>query len=378
MSGLEQLQNRGYDSAGICTLSSIDNSNNINTGNTKTEFIIDKVASTENSTAISVLKEREMNHLDRNIGIGHTRWATHGPKTDTNAHPHTDCYNTFSIVHNGIIENYQELKSMLLSKGFTFKSQTDTEVIANLLSFEYIQTTPQPEHLRVKKAIANTIQQLSGTFALCILNVLEPDKLFCVRRGSPLLIGVTEKLAIVTSEQIGFNGTVSNYYVLDNDDLCVIYSQDGKIQLETDKRNYRKMPVNPNAHSDLSLTGYPHWIAKEIYEQTDSINRALNNGGRLLDDARVKLGGFYGHEKRLSDLEHLILLGCGTSYHAGLIATHYFKDLCQFTTVSVFDGAEFTEADIPRKGKVGCILLSQSGETKDLYNCIQLARRYSR
>ena len=364
--GLKQLQNRGYDSVGVCTINTDKDED--------AEFVIDKMASSAHCTKsiVDVLEGCGPRHQCAAVGIAHTRWATHGPKTNINAHPHNDCFDRFSLVHNGIIDNYQSLKDMLIAEQFSFKSETDTEVIVNLLSREYAKCKD------VKKAIRATQEQLSGTFALCILCIYEPNTLYCVRRGSPLLVGVTSDVAIVTSEQLGFNGMMSNYYVIENDDLCMLSRQeDGKIKFETEKGLSKKMTVDPNAHTDLKLSNFPHWTIKEIYEQSDSCSRAFSNGGRLLNNAKVKLGGFYGHEQHLVQIEHLILLGCGTSYHAGLIASHYFKDLCGFTTVQLFDGAEFTNNDIPKNGRFGCILLSQSGETRDLYNCIQIVRNHN-
>jgi glucosamine--fructose-6-phosphate aminotransferase (isomerizing) len=357
ISGLKQLENRGYDSAGICTHNSDKNS-----------FIQSKYASTSTENSISKLLKDTLKHSNSNLGIGHTRWATHGPKTDKNAHPHFDMYKRLSLVHNGIIENYQELKEELLEKGYTFRSETDSEVIANLIS-SYLISGNEP-----KQALEQTIQRLSGTYALAVLFLQDPDSLYCVRFGSPLLIGFTEKYAIVTSEPSGFNEQLVNYFVLDNDNICILYKRHQKVNMITKRNTLTKMSLSSDYSANIG--GFPHWTLKEIHEQTQSTNRTMNNGGRILDEHRVRLGGLEVYKDRLSQVKHLILLGCGTSYHAGLISLKYFKDLCHFTTVQVFDGAEFNPEDFPNTSeKIGIIFLSQSGETQDLYRCIKFSRK---
>ena len=348
--GLQQLQNRGYDSAGICTLSN----NN--------KFLIYKYASKSNINAINLLKQKKFK--DDTIGIGHTRWATHGPKTDLNSHPHLDINNQFSLVHNGIIENFNELKNDLISKNYTFKSQTDTEVIVNLLAYENTLVE------NVEDAIRNTINKLEGTYALCILNKDEPNKLYCVRHGSPLLISITDNEALIVSEQSGFCNKANSYLCLDNQDICVLEKKDSKINITTN--NSYNLKKSTNVESQLTPYPYNHWMIKEIYDQLKSSKRAISNGGRLFDDNRVKLGGLESTKEKLIKIKNLILLGCGTSYFAGLTSIKYFKELCNFNTIQIFDGAEFNSDDIPKIGETALLLLSQSGETKDLHRCIKI------
>lgn len=371
LDGLKQLQNRGYDSAGICTIE--------NNANNDYEFSVSKFASTEKQSALDLLEKYRDQH-NACVGIGHMRWATHGEKTDVNAHPHLDMRKIFSVVHNGIIENYQFLKNMLISKGYSFLSETDTEVIVNLISYEYcliIDSNNGKEDIYqvVKECIMKAIQKLKGTYALCILSPLVPDALYCIRSGSPLLIGLSENFAMVASEKSAFEQKLTNYYVIDNNNLCIMRLIDGKIDFKAE---------NPSANKNMSIANdvseglgkFKHWTQKEIYEQIDSTLRAITNGGRLKTDFQVRLGGLEAEHnvKELVRLENLILLGCGTSYHAGLVCSHFFKQFCNFNTVQVIDGAELTEDDIPKRGKTGFILLSQSGETRDLYRCIQLGR----
>lgn len=353
LNGLKQLQNRGYDSAGI----SITSENNI---------ITKKYASTNDLNSLKKLDEEfcDIKNIS-NLGMGHTRWATHGAKTDTNSHPHISYDNNVILVHNGVIENYIQLKNELISKGITFKSQTDTEVIVNLIAFYY-------KTMKFDQAILKTLERLQGTWGLVIICADNLNKLYCVRKGSPLLVSENDDYVMISSEQSGFNGLVSNYFILDGNDLCEIELTDNKISVKTNKNYITKDTILENF--DLSPDPYPHWTLKEINEQYEASLRALTFGGRLLDDNRVKLGGLEGHTEILKRIDNIIFLACGTSYHASMIGVNYFKELCKFNTVMLYDGAEFNKNDIPKIGNTALIFLSQSGETKDLHRCIEIGR----
>lgn len=284
--------------------------------------------------------------------------------------------NTFSLVHNGIIENYQQLKEMLQGQGYTFQSETDTEVVVNLISYEYKKLRENnDQHSLTKRAIVSSIQQLKGTYALAILNVHEPNVLYCIRYGSPLLIGMTDSMAIITSEKSAFEQKLTNYLVIDNNNLCVLTMNDGKVEMVSE---------NPKTHQNMDLAKedehilgeFTHWTEKEINEQVESSMRSLANGGRIANELQIRLGGLesLNSVNELMRINNIILLGCGTSYHAGLLGSHYLKQYCNFDSVQTIDGAELTEEDIPKRGKTAFILLSQSGETRDLYRCIQLGR----
>jgi len=361
LNGLKQLQNRGYDSAGI----SISVNNDL-------IFKTVKYASTSELLSIKKLENEILKDdlellSNLNVGIGHTRWATHGSKTDTNSHPHISFDGKVILAHNGIIENYSELKNKLLKENIVFNSETDTEVISNLIAYYY-----QTEGVTFVEAIQTCLNNLEGTWGLVIINTDTPDKLYCVRRGSPLLISHNEDFVIVSSEQSGFNGKVSNYFILEGNDLCEISFESNKIQIKTNK----KYTLNEALKDNFDLSPYPHdhWTIKEIEEQPESSLRALSFGGRLLDNNKVKLGGLEGHIEILKRIDNIIFLACGTSFNAALIGCSYFKELCQFNCVNVYDGAEFNETDIPNIGKTTLILLSQSGETKDLHRCIKIGR----
>ena len=354
--GLIQLQNRGYDSSGLSVIK-------------KAQFNIHKFASTNECTSIDKLLKlnlSESSSEDIYNGIGHNRWATHGIKNDINAHPHTSNDNLFSLVHNGIIENYIDLKLMLKENNYVFHSQTDTEVIVNLLSYNYNQIK------NAYHAIKKTVSQLNGTYGLIIQFLYEPNKLFCVRNGSPLLVGQNENSVIVTSEQYGFCNLISNYITLNNDDICVIEKKEDIIIVKT-KQEYQYKNINVIS-SVLTPYPYSHWTIKEIYDQPNVILNSINNGGRIKNGSEVKLGGLEENLNILKGLNNIIILGCGTSFFAGLYGMYYFKNICNFNTVQSFDGAEFNNNDIPKIGKTGFILISQSGETKDLHRCIEIAK----
>jgi len=357
LSGLKLLQNRGYDSVGI---SCIQNG----------ELCTKKYASNFTFDSLEKLEESVLNSaFDSNCGIGHTRWATHGGKTDINAHPHHDNQNRIALVHNGIIENFDEIKGRLLEKGYFFKSQTDTEIIAVLIGSHL------DNNETIEKAIQNSLKELSGTWALVIIHKDFPNKIWMTRNGSPLLLGMEDEYIMVASEQIAFHNYIKKYIVIDNHDLIEVTKENDKITYSKNVHRYT-IKEKTNVQIELKPTGYTHWLLKEILEQPESILRAINNGGRIENNTCVKLGGLDTCKSRLMEINHLIILGCGTSYHAGLWSLDIFKNLDIFHTVVVYDGAEFNVKDIPKIGNSGVVLLSQSGETKDLHRCIQIAKDY--
>ena len=352
--GLRMLENRGYDSMGICSI----NSNN--------QFVVNKYAKRNTESVITLLEPHKPDHINNTVFQGHSRWSVVGAKTDINSHPHLCYQNKFSVIHNGIIENYAELKQELINLGITFKSQTDTEVISNLISYIYtIYRDPE-------EAIGKALARLEGTWGLIILCTDTPNKMYCVRHGSPLLIGFSENYLMVASEQAGFCRYVNNYICLNNHDLITLEKRQGRVELHT-KNQYQIRQVTIK---DAALTPepYPHWTIKEINEQVDSSFRAIGMGSRIIDDKTVKLGGLAHHRNNLIDIDHLILLGCGTSYFAGLHSLEVIKKLSGFDTVQLFEGAEFSRDDVPKHGKVGLLFLSQSGETKDLHRALHLGK----
>lgn len=352
LEGLYQLQNRGYDSAGITVVSG-------------SKFVTFKRATTEKESAIDYLKR---NNINGTIGLAHTRWATHGAKTDLNSHPHTSNCGKFVLVHNGIIENFKYLENFLIENGYVMKSQTDTEIIVNLISFYY------SKYNNVEKALEIIIKIMEGTWGLVLMCLDFPNNLYITRYGSPLLIGYDSENVIITSEQSGFCNKMNNYFVLNNKDICVVKKNDKELSIDTN--DSYKLNKAFDLNFELSPDPYEHWMLKEIFDQEKSSLSAIKLGSRLLENNKVRLGGLSEKIKELENIDNLILLGCGTSYNAALFSSFFFKDLCKFNSVQVIDGADFSMIDVPKKGRTCLILLSQSGETKDLHRCIQIAKEY--
>ena len=356
INGLKLLQNRGYDSAGLTYIYNND-------------LITKKFSSTHINNSLEILENSIHLNEESKIAIGHTRWATHGSINNINAHPHHDNQNLFSIVHNGIIENFHFIKNQLLDEGYHFLSQTDTEIISVLLGKYYSLEK------NVEKAIELTVNELQGTWALVIVHKDFPDQIWFTRNGSPLLLGIDDQFVLIVSEQLAFNNYIKKYIIIENHDIISVKIKDSRIELQESLNRYA---VQKKVKDDIisKPENYEHWTLKEIMEQPSSINRSINNGGRIADNTNVKLGGLDQHKSKLLECEHLIILGCGTSYYSGLWSCEIFKILDIFTTIQIFDGAEFDIHDIPKKGKTCLILLSQSGETKDLHRCIQIAKDY--
>jgi glucosamine--fructose-6-phosphate aminotransferase (isomerizing) len=363
LNGLKILQNRGYDSAGIAMI----NNTNIPL------FTLNKYASTNDETSILKLEKDTTIYNSKNykIGIGHSRWSTHGQKTDQNSHPHIDYKNRIALVHNGIIENYYPIKQRLLKENIDFKSETDTEVIVNLISHNL------DKYMDIERAIEESIDELQGTWSLVIMYLGTPNKLYLSKNGSPLLVSLSNDFAMVSSEQSGFMNLTKNFICLNDGDIAVLNKENDKI---TFRNIWYKKPKSYKLNEidllnfKLTPEPYPYWTIKEIYEQEFSIKRAMNMGGRISNDSEVKLGGLNDMKEQLLKIDNLIILACGTSYHAGLIGKTFFQDLCTFNAVQVIDGAEFNERDIPSSGNTGLLLLSQSGETKDLHRGMEIAK----
>lgn len=354
INGLFQLQNRGYDSAGIASL---DENNNIQ---------ILKYASTEEQDSIDKI-QLNLDQMEKsNIMIGHTRWATHGEKNDINSHPHLSFDKMFAVVHNGIIENYYELKLFLEKKNIYSKSETDTEIIVNLLAYFY------SIHKEIYHSLKITISLIQGTYALIILSKDYPDKLFCIRKGSPLLIGKNKDYVIIASEKSAFQKLINNYIYLDNDDITTLSASRENLEIQTNNKYKIFKLINENF--DLTFKPYSCWLEKEIFEQYEASKRALSFKGRLFDN-HIKLGGLEQNKNFLSSIQNIIILGCGTSYNAGYLSRSYFQELCHFNTVQIINASQFTEKDIPLLGNTAILFLSQSGETRDLFNCIEIAEK---
>lgn len=351
--GLIQLQNRGYDSVGI----SLMNKN----------FQTIKYASDNKDCFEKLFDNFDKLNNEGIISIGHTRWATHGKKTDENSHPHISYNKNIVLVHNGIIENYKKIKDMLIKENYNFLSETDSEVIVNLIDYYY--NVKKIDFFKTLRIIQN---ELEGTWALLIMNKDFNNKLYCCRHGSPLIVGKSDNCAIVCSEKSALNKYISNYFILNGSDICILEERNNEIIIDT--RDTYEMVINNNENIQLSPEPFKFWLEKEIYEQFNSSLRAISHGGRLLDSNKVNLGGLELNKNFLEKVDNLIIIGCGTSYNAALLSKYYFNDICNFNSVQVIDASEFSLNDICKKGITATILLSQSGETKDVYDCLSLLK----
>lgn len=362
LNGLKMLQNRGYDSAGISFL----NEQDIN---------VLKYASEDTNNSISRLYNETKDLESVFNGIAHTRWATHGPKTDINAHPHTDYYGTFSLVHNGIIENYQEIKDFLINDGYKFKSDTDTEVIVNLLSYFY------RSEKSLIKAIEYTSQKLEGTWAVLVISKENPDLQIIMKNGSPLLLGKNSDGYIITSELSGFQNLVDEYISIKNKSFFIIDKKDNKIYNKNlngicaDKYlncNNDILKLNKELFS-LSPDPYPHWMLKEIHDQVESTKRVLNNGARLAGKYGIKLGGLDENKNMLEKFQKVKILGCGTSLNAGIFGHTIFSISKVFETSIYQDASEFYDYSYEKNTLY--VVLSQSGETKDVHRAMEIIKK---
>ena len=345
LDSIHQLENRGYDSTGIAYIND--------------SIQMYKKAMLNNYNFYNF--KSDCKNIISNIGIAHTRWATHGGITDSNAHPHLSYNKLVCVVHNGIIENYDCIKRKLILKKIKFQSDTDTEVICNLLDY-YISACS----LNITEAIEKIIKKLQGTYGLVILYKDEPDRLYVVRNGSPILIGENDNNIMITSEISGFVKQVNNYICLENHDIAII-SKNGFNTV----KNYEKREIKNDICDRLTPDPYEYWMLKEIYEQKYSILRSMNYGGRLKNDM-IKLGGIDYLKPLVKNIKNIILLGCGTSLHACMIGKYYFKLNNNINNIQCIDGADFSVEDIPKDKYTLIIFCSQSGETKDLYRCVEL------
>lgn len=367
MQGLEILQNRGYDSAGLATIFN---------GN----YIISKEASKNTtSDSIEILKTLLHKH-EGTVGIGHTRWATHGPKTRKNAHPHLDNDKRFCIVHNGVIENFKELKKYLHDHDVKCASDTDTEIIVQLLNLNMLNNNNSDD---VLKCLKTTLNMLEGTWGLVLLDRETPNILYVVKHGSPMLIGLGKDEVFVGSEMAAFQNYTNKYFSMNNGEIIVIRNRNNIDDMDDNKIDIKTSSVDSYNLNDrirlvekekilLSPKPYKHWTIKEIHDQVETINSALNNGGRIKSDCEVILGGLSQNKEKLLKIKDLIIIGCGTSLHAGKYISNIMRNISGFKTIQVVDASEFNLSYISNLKHSGLLLISQSGETKDVSRCLEL------
>ncbi len=349
VNGLKRLEYRGYDSAGIALVN----------GHSKIYKFKGKVD--------KLVKNTKGRDLDGTIGMGHTRWATHGIPSDLNAHPHVSENGHFIIIHNGIIENYSHLKHLLEKRGIKFKTDTDTEIIANLIEYIYLKTK-----VSVEIAVRIALTKVIGAYGLVIACIDEPDKLIAARKGSPLVIGIGENEYFIASDATPIIEYTDSVIYLNNDNFAVI--KKGELTLKTLDNN-KLIPKIEKLNLDIEeieKCGYEHFMLKEIFEQPRSIKDTFR-GRVALDHSQIHLGGLHQVLDKLVEAKRIIIIGCGTSWHAGLIGEYLLEDLARIP-VEVEYASEFRYRNpVINQGDV-IIAISQSGETADTLAAINQAK----
>ncbi len=353
INGLLRLEYRGYDSAGVATIEK----NGINVIKSK-----GRVAELEKVPAI--------NSLEGTIGIAHTRWATHGKPSDENSHPHVDGKKNFAVVHNGIVENYHELKDFLSKKGYSFYSETDTEVIPNLIDYYYEKDTKDDDK-KVLRAVVSACSDLKGSFALEIISSFLPEKMIVVRKDSPLVIGTTATENYISSDIPAILSYTKDFYLL-NDYEYVVLSKNKAEFFDSNLKPIKKDLVNIDWNASAAeKDGYPDFMLKEIHEQPKSIRETI--GSRLTSDGKCTIEGLDLSKDYLKNLNRIYIVACGTAMHAGLATKALFEKLCGIQT-EVDIASEFRYRDPLIDEKSLVIFISQSGETADTIAALKLSK----
>jgi len=348
INGLESLEYRGYDSAGVA----LHDGNNIKH--------IKSVGKIKNLRA--KIKDKK---IKGNLGIAHTRWATHGKPTLANCHPHYDQKKLFYLVHNGIIENYSDLKNDLTKKGYRFYSDTDTEVIAQLISSNYDGD--------FKGAVLKSLNQIQGTYGLAIICKDNPDTLMIARNGSPILIGITNDGYIVASDASAILKYTKKVVYLDDKEYALLGPNSLKIYNLKDVAKRTKISVLKWSQSQVGKEGFDHYMLKEIFEAGNVVTNSIR--GRILaQEGNVKLGGLETIKDDLKRIEKIIITSCGTARYAGLIGEYYLEEYAG-TSVDVEFASEFRYRNPIIKRNQAILAVSQSGETADTLEAIKLAKR---
>ena len=352
--GLLKLEYRGYDSAGIATIEANELAIKQVKGRVKKLYELDGI-----------------NNLNGTIGIAHTRWATHGKPSTENAHPHFDMDKSFAVVHNGIIENYHELKEKLQEKGFKFYSQTDTEIIPNLISYYYNNDLIDDEK-RVLRAIKNACLELKGSFALEIISKYLKDKMVVVRKDSPLVIGIGNDENYISSDIPAILSYTKNFYLLDDLEFALISKNNVcffDISLNQINKEIKKIKWDADA---ASKNGYEDYMLKEIHEQPQAIRETIDS--RLPLDEKCKFDDLDFSYDYLSSIKQIYIVACGTANYASLSGKFSFEKLCKIRTNVEF-ASEFRYRDPILDENTLCIFVSQSGETADTIAALRLAKK---
>ena len=373
---LKKLEYRGYDSAGVAVYTGDEiivkkaKGKLINLAEKITgEIIPESVKKEDFSDAEMSLYEKTGDFVKGNIGIGHTRWATHGEPSDTNSHPHTNMDGTISIVHNGIIENYADLKAKLQAQGVVFKSQTDTEVVVHLLDQKYKATGD------IFKAVIETLHVLEGSYALGVICKDYPDRIIAARKESPLVVGLGKGENFIASDVPALLEHTRDVYYLGERELAVLYTDHVDL-FNFDGEKIIKQPSHVEWDMDAATKGgYEHFMIKEIHEQPKGLTDTMRP--RIIKDGNGKPTDVYFEENKMDDAwknaSRVVITACGTAYHAGVVAKYAFEKIARMK-VDVDVASEFRYRDpILDKNDI-FIVVSQSGETADTLSALRLAK----
>jgi glucosamine--fructose-6-phosphate aminotransferase (isomerizing) len=344
---LSRLEYRGYDSAGVALVCE------------------DSLRVIRAYGRIFNLKEKMPRSIIATTGIGHTRWATHGRPSEVNAHPHKDCTGNIAVVHNGIIENYRELKDMLVARGHKFASETDTEVVSHLMEDNYTDD--------MVRALLETVKQLKGSFALAIVNKDVPGKIFAARKDSPMVIGIGEGQLFLASDVTAFLKHTRKAMFLEDGDIAVL-SQDGVRLMDFEGNEvFREIKTIEWNLEAAEKAGYEHFMLKEIHEQPTSLKAVI--AGRLDEiKGQVNLKEVTLTEEQVQNIKRIIIIACGTSYHAGMMGRYVLEELTDLP-VSIEIGSEFRYSHSRLDESTLIIAISQSGETADTMAAVKDAMR---
>ncbi|RDK88772.1 glutamine--fructose-6-phosphate transaminase (isomerizing) [Marinirhabdus gelatinilytica] len=353
INGLKRLEYRGYDSAGIAL------------------FDGTQIQLSKTQGKVSDLEKRVSQEIETkgSLGIGHTRWATHGVPNDVNSHPHYSNSGDLVIIHNGIIENYASIKKELINRGYTFKSDTDTEVLVNL-----IEEIKKQENVKLGKAVQIALNQVVGAYAIALFDKNKPDEIVVAKLGSPLAIGIGDDEFFVASDATPFIEFTNNAIYLEDEEMAIVRrGRDVKVRkIKSDNvvdPYVQELQLNIE---QIEKGGYDHFMLKEIYEQP-SVIKDTYRGRLLADKGIVKLGGLEDYIKKFTNANRIIIVACGTSWHAGLVAEYIFEDLARIP-VEVEYASEFRYRNPIITEKDVVIAISQSGETADTLAAIKLAK----
>ena len=353
INGLLRLEYRGYDSAGISTIE---------------------------KEGLSVMKDKgrvknlnEINGIDKlegTIGIAHTRWATHGKPSKENSHPHMDNSKTFSVVHNGIIENYNELRKLLINNGYTFYSQTDTEIIPNLIHY-YYSKDDNNDSFKFLRAVKNACSDLKGSFALEIICKNDPNNMIVVRKDSPLVIGKGNGENYISSDIPAILSFTREFYLLEDLEFVVLSRDDAKFYDKNLNPIDKKIQTIEWNASSAEKDGFEDYMLKEIYEQPTAIRETI--GAKLGEGSKCEFDELKFTKEYLKSLNKIYLVACGTAMHAGLAAKNMLERICKIPT-EVDIASEFRYRDPIVDEKTLCIFISQSGETADTIAALKLSK----